>query len=195
MTSKTPKLGKSPVIFDNTVLSIFALVQKFDVLRKLYQEGAFICRAVFQELQVELASGWEYPLLQSRLRLQSINQALEEGWLQLADNTTNPGNDVIELRLALMYSQQFGVGEAESIALARTRRWVFATDNGRTREFAKQQGICVNGTLGIIVKATEQGVLDVSEADALHTRMVDEGYRSPLSCENGISEFVRCRNR
>lgn len=195
MTSKTPKLGKSPVIFDNTVLSIFALVQKFDVLRKLYKEGAFVCRAVFQELQTGTASSWRYPWLRSRLCLQSINQALEDGSLQLVDNATNPKDDVIELRLALEYGQQFGVGEAESIALARTRHWVFATDNGRAREFAKQQGICVTGTLGIMVKATEQGVLDVSKADAMHTRMVDEGYRSPLSYKNGISEFIRCRNR
>ncbi|MEQ8462403.1 hypothetical protein [Coleofasciculus sp. E1-EBD-02] len=41
-----PEPEASPIIFDNTVLSNFALVQAFDILRQLYEGRAFICRAV-----------------------------------------------------------------------------------------------------------------------------------------------------
>lgn len=82
MTSRTPEAELEPVIFDNTVLSNFALVQAFDVLRRLYEGRAFIGRAVQREIQAGIESGWKYSWLRSRTRLQAINQALEDGWLR-----------------------------------------------------------------------------------------------------------------
>lgn len=100
MTSRTPKPESLPIIFDNTVLSNFALAQSFEVLRRLYEGRAFICRAVLQEIQTGIESGWKYPQLRSRTRLQAVNQAIEEGWLQFPDYEANPGDEVLELRLA-----------------------------------------------------------------------------------------------
>lgn len=190
MTSRTPEAEPSPVIFDNTVLSNFALVQAFDVLRRLYEGRAFICRAVQREIQVGIESGWKYPWLRSRTRLQAINQALEDGWLRFPDDEVNPNEEVVELRLALEYSQRFGAGEAEAMAIARTRNWVFASDDGSARRFATERGIRLTGTLGILVKAVKSEILSLSAADAIHARMIDEGYRSPLPYENGISSFL-----
>lgn len=167
----------------------------FDVLRRLYEGRAFICSAILREIQVATITGWGYAHLRNWLRLQAIHQALEDDWLILADKAIDERDDIVELRLALEYSYRFGMVEAESIAIARTRRWVFASDERRTRKFAQQQGVLVTGTLGILVKATKQAVLDIDEADALHTCLVDAGYRSPLSYKNGVSRFILLQNR
>lgn len=190
MTSRTPKPESSQIIFDNTVLSNFALVQSFEVLRRLYLRRAFICKAVLQEIQAGIETGWKYPQLRSRTRLQVVNQAIEEGWLRFPDEDVNPGDEVLELRLALEYNQQFGAGEAEAMAIARTRNWLFASDDGSARRFATERGTRVTGTLGILVKAVESEILSLSVADAIHARMIDEGYRSPLPYESGISSFL-----
>lgn len=190
VTSRTPEPELSPIIFDNTVLSNFALVQSFAILRRLYEGRAFICRAVSREIQAGIESGWKYPQLRSRTRLQAVNQAIEEGWLQFPDNGVDPEDEILELRLALEYSQRFGAGEAEAMAIARTRAWVLATDDGGARRFAQEQGIRLTGSLGILVKATRQGIVRLSAADSLHARMIDEGYRSPLPYENGISGYL-----
>lgn len=190
VTSRTPEPELSPIIFDNTVLSNFALVQFFEVLRRLYEGRAFICRSVFQEIQAGIESGWKYPQLRSRTRLQAVNQALEEGWLQFPNSDVNPSDEVLELRLALEYGQRFGAGEAEAMAIARTRGWILATDDGEARRFSQERGIRLTGSLGILIKATQQQVVQITEADALHARMIDEGYRSPLPYENGISTYL-----
>jgi len=193
--SRTLELGNSSIIFDKTVLGNFAQAQVMHVLRRLYSGGAFICKAFRREVQAAIASGWSYPYIQSWLRLQAVEQALEDGWLRLADEVIDERDDVVELRLALEYNQRLGMVEAESIATARTRRWVFASDERRARSFARQQGVCVTGTWGVLVRATEQGILNINEADAMHTCLVDRGYRSPLTYENGISTFILLQSR
>lgn len=195
MISRTLESENSSIIFDKTVLGNFAQAQVIPVLRRLYSGGAFICKALFREVQAAFESGWSYPYLRSRLRLQAVEQALEDGWLRLANEVSNERDDVVELRLALEYNQRFGMAEAESIAIARTRRWVLASDERRVRNFAQQQGVRVTGTFGVLVKAAEQGVLDMDEADTMHTCLVDAGYRSPLSYENGVSKFILYQNR
>ena len=74
--------------------------------------------------------------------------------------------------------------------IARTRNWVFASDDGSARRFATERGIRLTGTLGILIKAVKSEILSLSAADAIHARMIDEGYRSPLPYENGISSFI-----
>lgn len=57
VTSRTLDPEFLPIIFDNTVLSNFALAQSFEVLQRLYEGRAFICKAVLQEIQVGIESG------------------------------------------------------------------------------------------------------------------------------------------
>lgn len=195
MTLLTPEPNPSPIIFDNTVLSNFALVQQFDILRRLYEGRAFICRAVQKEIESGIQSGWQDPQHRNRTRLEAINLAIKAGWLQFPNDRVDPTEEVIELRLAIEYGQRFGAGEAESMAIARTRNWVFASDDMRARRFAEERGIRVTGTLGILIKTTQKGILKLSQADSLHACMIDEGYRSPLSYEKGISTFLQQLNQ
>jgi predicted nucleic acid-binding protein len=180
VTSRTPESRLQFIIFDNTVLSNFALAQSFAVLRRLYEGRAFICSSVLQEIQAGIESSWKYPQSRSRTRLQAVNQAIEAGWLQLPSNDIDPSDGILELRLVREYGQRFGAGEAEAMAIACIRGWVLATDDGTARRFAQEQGIRLTGSLGILVKAVQQETVSLAEADDLHARMIDEGYRSPL---------------
>lgn len=190
MISKTPKSESLPIIFDNTVLSNFALIQCFDVLQRLYAGRAFIGRSVLQEIQAGIESSWTSPALLSRNRLQAVNQAIEEGWLQIPIQDIDSRDKMLEIKLALEYGEQFGAGEAEAMAIARTRDWILATDDGKARRFSQENGIRLTGSLGILIKATQQEIVSLTEADALHARMIDEGYRSPLGHDRGISKYL-----
>lgn len=188
--SKTPKSESLPIIFDNTVLSNFALIQCFDVLQRLYEGRAFIGRAVLQEIQAGIESSWTSPALLSRTRLQAVNQAIEAGWLQIPIQDIDSSDKMLEIKLAWEYNEQFGAGEAEAMAIARTRGWILATDDGKARRFSQENGIRLTGSLGILIKATQQEIVSLTEADVLHARMIDEGYRSPLSYDRGISNYL-----
>lgn len=190
MKSKSTEPEASPIIFDNTVLSNFALSQVFYVIHWLYAGRAFVGKAVQREIQAGINSASTSARLQNRTKLEEINQALDDGWLQTPSDEVNPNDDAVELRLTLEYSQRFGAGESEAMAIARNRNWVFASDDGAARNFAKERGIRLTGTLGILVKAVKNQILCLSLADAIHAHMIDEGYRSPLSYENGISSYL-----
>ncbi|MGH8000725.1 MAG: nuclease [Brasilonema sp.] len=190
MKSKSTEQEASPIIFDNTVLSNFALTQVFYVLQRLYAGRAFVGKAVQREIQAGINSASKSASLKNRTKLEEINQALDDGWLQTPPDEVNPNDDAVELRLTLEYSQRFGAGESEAMAIARNRNWVFASDDGAARNFAKERGIRLTGTLGILVKAVKSKILCLSLADVIHAQMVDEGYRSPLSYENGISSYL-----
>ncbi len=115
---------------------------------------------------------------------------MDEGWLQTPSDAVNPNDDAVELRLTIEYSQRFGAGESEAMAIACNRNWVFASDDGNARKFAQERGIRLTGTLGILIKAVKNKVLCLSAADIIHAKMIDEGYRSPLPHENGISSYL-----
>jgi len=190
MTSKTPD-NLTPIILDNTVLSNFALVQAFDLIQKLYADRAYVGNAVMAEVQAGIESGWKYPWLHSRTRLQLVDRAIRSGWLKLPPSETNPRDEVLELRLTQEYGQRFGAGESESMAIAYCRKWVFASDCRRARDFAKERKIKVTGSIGILVKAVTEGAIALDVADAIHGRMIDEEYRSPLPYEQGISTYLK----
>jgi predicted nucleic acid-binding protein len=191
VTLQTPDPDQLPIIFDNTVLSNFALAQCFDLLQKLYSGRAFVCKAVLKEIEAGVESGWKYPHLKARTRLRLVQEALEDGWLKLPGDEVRPFDDIMELRLSLEYAERFGAGEAEAMAISLCRGWIFASDDGSARKFAKECGICLTGSVGILVKAVSVDELEVAIADALHARMIDEGYRSPLNYGTGISTFLK----
>lgn len=190
VTSRMLETAPSPIIFDQTVLNSFAFVQAFDIIRRLYSGKAFICNAACKETQQRIDSSQRYQPLLERLRLEAIHRALAEGWLQVVSDEVNPSDEITELQLAYEYSQSFCVRQAESMAIAHTRNWVFASDHPLIRNFARARKIRLTGTLGILVKAARVSILSASEADSIHACMVSQGYRSPLSPVNGVSSFL-----
>lgn len=169
--------GLSPIIFDNTALSNFTPAQILHVLKRLYEGRAFVGRAVQRELKVGTGNPCNSDCLRSRAKLQAINQAFQEGWMRSPDDEVNPKDEVVELRLSMEYRKGFNPGVSEAMAIARNRNWVFASDDGKVKRFARERGIRVTGTLGILAKAVKSNVLCSSVANNIQAQLIAEGLK------------------
>ncbi len=107
--------------------------------------------------------------------LDGIPEAVRAGWLkQIGLRTAG------EKRLFGSLSQSLGLGEASTIAVAKNRHCVFASDDRVARAEATALGIPLTGTLGILAKVVRTGVCDLQAADRCLARMVKEGFFSPV---------------
>lgn len=79
----------------------------------------------------------------------------EESWLKVEA----PTDPALVKALKMMVDD----GEAEAIALARGRGWRIILDDRKAREVAKQMGLSVIGTVGLLIQAKRQGIVPALE--------------------------------
>jgi predicted nucleic acid-binding protein len=73
-------------------------------------------------------------------------------------------------------------GEAISLAIAKYRHWLFLTDDKGARRFAKQNGIAVSGTLGVLIGLIEGEIVTLLEANEMLAGMITLArYQSPIT--------------
>jgi predicted nucleic acid-binding protein len=149
------------VIVDNTVLSNFASVGRLDLLAEGLGGLGATTEAVLREFRSGIEKGH---LAQASL-----------GWLPVLPLTAEEATTcrVISLRL--------GAGEASCLAAAQHRGLCVATDDGDARRYARQTGVPVSGTVGILVSLVTHRHTTLGEANVLLAQMAKTGYRSPLS--------------
>ena len=82
--------------------------------------------------------------------------------------------------MATAWARQLDPGEAECLAVAQARRCRFLSDDFAARRLAEGLGLVVSGTLGVLLKAVEIGVVGVDAADDLLHIMIGRGYRAPV---------------
>lgn len=190
MKKETTEPEASPIIFAYSVLSNFTQAQIFHVLRRLYADRAFVSKAVRREIKAGIASSCNSASLRNLAKQQAINQVLQEGWVRSPNDELSSDDEVVELRLCMEYRKRFSAGESEAMAIARTRNWVFASDDGTAKRFARERGIRVTGTLGILTKAVKSNVICSSVANKMYSQLIEEGYNLKLSYQNSISSFL-----
>jgi len=148
------------VLLDNTVLSNFSIGRRPDLAGAALVEPVDTTEQAFQELQDGIEIG-KIP-------------ACDWGWLA---------------RVALIPPEQvqfetfheyLGEGEASCLAVARERGHRLATDDKDVRRLARQLGISLTGTIGILANLVRQGEISLAEGDRLLQQMIAAGYRSPL---------------
>jgi predicted nucleic acid-binding protein len=149
------------VLLDNTVLSNFSIVRRPDLVRAAFVEQVGTTEQAFQEMQDGVAIG-KIP-------------ACDWDWLSRA--TLTP---VEEVQFETFY-EYLGAGEASCLAVARERGYRLATDDKDARRLARQLGISLAGTIGILAILVKQGELTLVEGDRLLQDMIAAGYRSPLT--------------
>ena len=90
-----------------------------------------------------------------------------------------PVKDQSKVRLI---SYTLDIGEASTIALAMEyENSLLILDDGKARNFAKGLGLALTGTLGVIIKAKQQGA-DIDLIDIV-TKFRQRGFRIPNDIE------------
>ncbi len=162
------------IIFDNCILSNFALSDSLNIIKTLYANASYITDFVSAENIRGILKGYS--------GLVRIKEAVREGWLK---ETTLNGKE--EKFLFESLSVSLGFGEASSIAAAKTRGYVFACDDKIARREASLLGVKLTGTIGILIKAVRKKAIDSKKADEILNRMISYGFYSPV---NSIKEIL-----
>lgn len=155
------------VIFDNCVLSNFALSGSLEVIRALYEKRAYITYFVAAENMKGITHGYD--------GLSAVRDALEDGWIQEVTLQGRQEKDIFE-----SLSVSLGLGEASSMAVARMRKYLFACDDRMARKEADLLGIKLTGTVGILIKAIHSKVIGGKKADEILESMIRHGFYAPV---------------
>lgn len=156
------------IIFDNCVLSNFALCDSLIVVKKLYSNTSHITDFVAAENVKGIQKG--------HIGLSDIKEAVREGWLRETSL-----KDIKEKAFFESLSVSLGFGEASSIAVAKVRGFVFACDDKVARREASLLGVRLTGTVGILMKAVRKRTIALNEAEILLNCMIEHGFYSPVT--------------
>ncbi len=148
------------VLLDNTVLSNCSIIRRPDLIRAAFVEQVGTTEQAFQEMLDGITLG-KIPVCD---------------WDWLARIAITPD----ERMQFETFHEHLGEGEASCLAVAKTRGYKLATDDKDARRLARQLGIALTGTLGILAILVKQGQIGLDEGDRFLHEMVAAGYRSPL---------------
>ena len=132
---------------------------------------------VGDELRKGLQAGYGY-LEQVMQQIESISPG---GWLRILV----PESEV-EHRLRTEFDLLLDPGEASCLALAISRGLTLVTDDLAARRLAKERGVPLTGTLGILVALVRGGVLSLTEANDILAAMIRRRYWSPVDQLDGL---------
>lgn len=155
------------IIFDCCCISNFALSDSLFVLENLCNESAHITNFVSAELLRGIQQGHK--------DLVKVQVALREGWLKEVVLTSKKEKSLYET-----LSVSLGLGEASSIAVAKGRGFVFASDDRAARREAKLRDVKLTGTLGILKKALKHNTIDLKKDNLILAKMTKVGFYSTV---------------
>ena len=160
--------SQSCAITDANILINFIKIGRVDILQQLRMYAFYLSEEVYREIT--------YPA--QRLVL---DHALKNGWLRETVIT-----DQNELRSYGQYRRQMGDGEAACLAIAICRKWIMACDEQKKKLIARTvqhhlgAGYLLN-TPGILLKAIREGILTVSQADAIKNTLAQNRFVMPFA--------------
>jgi len=155
------------IIFDCCCISNFALSDSLFVLEKLYSQSVYITNFVSAEILRGVQQGYK--------DLVKVQEALREGWLKEVVLNSKEGKSLYEI-----LSVSLGLGEASSIAAAKSKGFIFACDDMAARREAGLLDVKLTGTLGILKKAVRHKTIDLSEGNLILAKMIETGFYSPV---------------
>mgnify|MGYP006310459285 FL=1 len=155
-------LPSNATVLNTTVLSNFAQVDHVELLLDLPR---LVTVAAVQE---ELEAGAE-----THLYIEHALAVLEDGIPVLT-----PSSSAEKLEEGLL--ETLDPGEAQALAVAEAADGMVVTDDGDARATAKQRGVELTGSIGLLVRFVEDGHISEETADEYLKRWIDEaGFRSP----------------
>jgi predicted nucleic acid-binding protein len=155
-------------IFDCCCISNFALSDSLFILENFYSKSAYITNFVSAEILRGIQQGHK--------DLVKVQEALRKGWLKEAVLSSKKEKSLYET-----LSVSLGLGEASSIAAAKSRRYIFACDDRAARREAGSLDVKLTGTVGILRKAVRHRTINLSEGDRILAKMIETGFYSHVS--------------
>lgn len=158
-----------PIVIDSTVIFNFGVIGQFELLEKLYKNQLVIPTDVKVEVVIDRIAG---PIVEEKIK----NQIIRE-YLIKYDCENEEIKDYIRLR------RKFGLGESACLAIAKNSSCTVATDDMRVaRKYCEDNNISLIGTLGILYKAYENGLISADDGQAILSDMINiRKYKSPTA--------------
>ncbi|MBW2345797.1 MAG: DUF3368 domain-containing protein [Deltaproteobacteria bacterium] len=153
-------------IFDCCCISNFTLSDSLLILENFYSQSAYITNFVSAEIMKGIQQGHK--------DLVKIQDALRDGWLKEVVVRSKKEKSLYET-----LSISLGLGEASSIAAAKSRGYTFACDDRAARREAGLLEVKLTGTVGILKKAVKHGIIDLHEGNLILAKMIETGFYSP----------------
>ncbi|CCQ34980.1 putative nucleic acid-binding protein containing PIN domain protein [Halorhabdus tiamatea SARL4B] len=162
-------LSANPSVLNTTVLSNFAYIDQLWVVASL--SGICTVPVVREELKRGVDN---HPYLQEAL--DTLDDEIPVATI----------SDTVANREAVV-GGHLDPGEAQAFALADAHDGRLLTDDGDARSFAKDHGVTVVGSVGVLLAAIDAGTIDEATADGWLSTWIDEiGYYVPYRT---ISEY------
>ena len=161
------------VVFDCCVISNFALSGSLSIIRRMFSGKSYITNFVSAEISRGMQGGHR--------ELTLVKEALRDGWLKEISLETEEEKTLLD---ALSIS--LGFGEASSIAVAKTRGYVLASDDNVARREANLLSIKLTGTIGILSKAVKKNIVKTKIVDSCLKKMTAHGFSLPVASINKI---------
>jgi len=155
------------IICDCCNISNFALSDSLSLLKCLYSGSVYITDFVSAEIMRGVQRGHK--------DLTRIQNSVKEGWIKEAVLSTQEEKSLFET-----LSVSLGLGEASSIAVAKTRGFHFASDDKAARREAELLDINLTGTLGLLKRAVLNKSIGLKDGDLILTEMISKGFYSSV---------------
>jgi len=152
-----PKIWFMRVVSNTSPISNLAIIGRLDILARQ-----------FGTIRIPQAVRRELSRLEHRAGRQAIEQALSQGWIQVEKGTASD--------LARNLASSLDAGEAEAIALAsESSADLLIMDESAGRAAARNIGIAMTGTLGVLLKEKREGRL-LSMSEEMNRLVADAGF-------------------
>jgi predicted nucleic acid-binding protein len=141
------------IIADASVLIALAKMRRLDLLKAVY--GGVLIGPQVKAETVDAGKRISAP------GVERIEKALDDGWLQVARLSSK------EISTAQSVASKGGLdaGEAESLALASSRKLTVILDDRAARSFAEVMGVTFLGTAGMLFQAFVKKHLTLAELE------------------------------
>ncbi len=139
-------------IVDNSTLSNFVRAGYLNLLKTIFYAGLLTTSDVIEEIE---RGSEKYPEL--RTVLNELNL-----WLKVVDELTEEEQSLIR-NLRITYKKFEEGADASLLAVAKERNLVLITDDKYLKKVAEQEGVEVVGTVEILRKARNRGLIRSEE--------------------------------
>lgn len=147
-------------LIDNMVLTNFALVNRPDLFQTLWGEACATTLAVIAEYRTGVDEGLLPDLSWDGLQRLDLSE--------------------VEASFAAKLPAQLGSGERTCLAACVYRQALFVSDDRRARQVARQCGIALTGSIGILLQNVRTGFLSLPQGNDLLAAMIRFGYYAPV---------------